>query len=95
MSSKPAARSSAGSTSCSCGQTPASVQSRSRRHAVTPLQPTCSAGLPDVPCRAAADAINNLAALPRTPADSPATSPQGITDLVFLRAVPAWETDAL
>lgn len=26
------------------GQTPASVQSRRRRQAVTPLQPTCSAG---------------------------------------------------
>lgn len=44
MSSRPAARNSASSTSCSRGQTPASVQSRRRRQAVTPLQPTCSAG---------------------------------------------------
>lgn len=44
MSSRPAARNSPSSTSCSCGQTPASVQSRRRRQAVTPLHPTCSAG---------------------------------------------------
>jgi hypothetical protein len=44
MSSNPALRSSARSTSCRRGQTPASVQSRSRRQAVTPLQPVRSAG---------------------------------------------------
>jgi hypothetical protein len=38
-SSLPAARSSASSTSCSAGQTPAAVQSRSRRQHVTPEQP--------------------------------------------------------
>jgi len=44
MSSSPALRSSASRISCSCGHRPASVQSRNRRQAVTPLQPTCSAG---------------------------------------------------
>jgi hypothetical protein len=44
MSKRPAARSSVRRTSCSRGQTPASVQSRSRRQQVTPLQPVCSAG---------------------------------------------------
>jgi hypothetical protein len=39
-SSFPAARSSASSTSCTAGQTPASVQFRSRRQQVTPEQPT-------------------------------------------------------
>jgi len=44
MSSRPALRSSARRTSCRRGQTPASVQSRSRRQAVTPLHPVRSAG---------------------------------------------------
>ncbi len=44
MSSRPALRSSARRTSCRRGQTPASVQPRSRRQAVTPLQPVRSAG---------------------------------------------------
>ncbi|MFD4863259.1 hypothetical protein [Streptomyces atratus] len=52
---------------------------------------TSPAGLSDAPYRSAADAINNLAtALPQAPA-----SPQDTTETVFLRAVPAWETDAL
>lgn len=42
ISSEPAARSSVRSASCKRGQTPASVQSRSRRQAVTPEQPTTS-----------------------------------------------------
>ncbi|WP_331753782.1 hypothetical protein OG298_01580 [Streptomyces sp. NBC_01005] len=55
-----------------------------------------SAGLPDVLYRAAADAINNLAtALPQPPASSSATSIGVTSDAVFLRAVPAWETEAL
>ncbi|MFJ8856189.1 hypothetical protein [Streptomyces sp. NPDC102437] len=56
----------------------------------------CSAGLPDAPYRAAADAISNLAAsLPQPPA-SPSAAGLGVTsDAVFLRAVPAWETEAL
>jgi hypothetical protein len=44
MSSRPALRSSARRTSCRRGQTPASVQSRRRRQAVTPLHPVRSAG---------------------------------------------------
>ncbi len=44
MSSRPALRSSARRTACRRGQTPASVQSRSRRQAVTPLHPVRSAG---------------------------------------------------
>ncbi|MFD7623728.1 hypothetical protein [Streptomyces sp. NPDC059802] len=59
---------------------------------------TSPAGLPDAPYRAAADAVNNLAAaLPRLPAPvgSPSAGSQGTSDTVFLRAVPAWETDAL
>lgn len=56
----------------------------------------CSAGLPDAAYRAAADAINNLAtALPHTPAGSPAAGLGVTSDAVFLRAVPAWETEAL
>ncbi len=43
-SSRPARRSSASRAACRRGQTPASVQSRRRRHAVTPEQPTVSAG---------------------------------------------------
>ncbi len=43
-SSRLARRSSASRAACSRGQTPASVQSRSRRQAVTPEQPTVSAG---------------------------------------------------
>jgi len=43
-SSRPARRSSASRAVCRRGQTPASVQSRSRRQAVTPEQPTVSAG---------------------------------------------------
>ncbi|MCX4902548.1 hypothetical protein [Streptomyces sp. NBC_00892] len=57
-----------------------------------------AAGLPDAPYRAAADAINNLATalpLPQPPA-SPSAASLGVTsDAVFLRAVPAWETEAL
>jgi hypothetical protein len=44
MSNRPAARSSASSISCRCDQTPASVQSRRRREAVTPIQLISSAG---------------------------------------------------
>ena len=40
VSSRPSARSSASRTSCRSGPTPASVQSRRRRQAVTPLHPT-------------------------------------------------------
>ncbi|MFI5774815.1 hypothetical protein ACIA74_41495 [Streptomyces sp. NPDC051658] len=56
----------------------------------------CSAGLPDAPYRAAADAFSNLAtALPQPPA-SPSAAGLGVTpDEVFLRAVPVWETEAL
>ncbi|WP_329595128.1 hypothetical protein OG298_02215 [Streptomyces sp. NBC_01005] len=55
-----------------------------------------SAGLPDAPYRAAADAINNLAtALPQPPAGSPAAGLGVTSDAVFLRAVPAWETEVL
>lgn len=43
-SSRPARRSSVNRAACRRGQTPASVQSRSRRQAVTPEQPTASAG---------------------------------------------------
>lgn len=43
-SSRSARRSSASRAACRRGQTPASVQSRSRRQAVTPEQPTVSAG---------------------------------------------------
>ncbi len=44
ISSSPSLRSSASRTSCRRGHTPASVQSRRRRQAVTPLHPTSSAG---------------------------------------------------
>ncbi len=43
-SSRPARRSLVNRAACRRGQTPASVQSRSRRQAVTPEQPTASAG---------------------------------------------------
>ncbi len=43
-SSRSARRNSLSRTACRCGQTPASVQSRSRRQAVTPEQPTLCAG---------------------------------------------------
>ncbi len=43
-SSSPSARSWASSSSCSAGQTPASVQSRNRRQQVTPEQPTKPVG---------------------------------------------------
>ncbi len=43
-SSRPARRSSANKAACRRGHTPASVQSRSRRQAVSPEQPTVSAG---------------------------------------------------
>lgn len=43
-SNKPARRSSVSKAACRRGYTPASVQSRSRRQAVTPEQPTASAG---------------------------------------------------
>lgn len=41
---RPARRNSSSRTACRRGQTPASVQSRSRRQAVTPEQPTVSEG---------------------------------------------------
>ncbi|WP_443977629.1 DUF721 domain-containing protein [Streptomyces olivaceus] len=44
ISSSPSLRSLASRTSCRRGHTPASVQSRRRRQAVTPLHPTSSAG---------------------------------------------------
>ncbi|WP_329595059.1 hypothetical protein OG195_40945 [Streptomyces sp. NBC_01362] len=55
-----------------------------------------AAGLADAPFQAAADAISNLATdLPQSPADSPVAGPEDTSDMVFLRAVPAWETAAL
>ncbi|WP_326608167.1 hypothetical protein OG930_43310 [Streptomyces sp. NBC_01799] len=66
------------------------------QHVVRPCRTGSSTGLPDAPYRAAADAINNLAtALPQTPAGSPAADLGVTSDVVFLRAVPAWETEAL
>ncbi|MFE3152232.1 hypothetical protein ACFXJ6_37245 [Streptomyces sp. NPDC059218] len=54
-----------------------------------------AAGLPDAPYRAAADAVNNLStALPHPP-PGPASGLRDTSDAVFLRAVPAWETEAL